>query len=144
MLLKKAQKDHRFAAHEHIQATKDTILTTMSQPTNPPPCSSVHYLTLTILLLTIPVILSAMRNQNHLPQPQPKPPSFITHPPSSPPGLTSYLPPTSSVTTGSEVVIFDPTPTYQGYMPRRFQQTHRQTPRVWTGTGGPPYDDPPM
>ena len=123
---------------------KETVPTTMSRPINPPHCPSMHYLLLTILLLLIPVILSAMRIQDHLPQPQPKPPSFITSPPSSPPVLTSYTPPSSSVTTGSEVAILDPTPTHQGHVPRRYQQTLHHTPRIWTGTGGPPYDDPPM
>ena len=144
MLLKKAQKEQRFSAHQHISATKDTVPNTMSRPTNPPHCPSMYYLFLTILLLIIPVILSAMRIQNHLPRPQPKPHSFITNPPLLPSGLTSYTPPSSSVTTGFEVATFDPTPTYQGYVPRRFQQTLRGTPRVWTGTGGPPYNDPPM
>ncbi len=144
MLLNKAPKDHKFTAHKNIQATKDTVPTTMSRPTYPPPCQSTRYLLLTILLLILPVFLSAMRIQNHLPQPQAKPPSFITNPPSFPSGLVSYTPPSSSVTTGSEVAILNPTPTYQGYVPRRFQQTLRQTPRVWTGTGGPPYNDPPM
>ena len=144
MLLKKAPKDQEFTADNHIRAIEDTVPTTMSRPTHPPPYILMHSLILTILLLLNPVILSAMRIQNNLPQPQLKPPSFITHPPSTPPGLTSYTPPSSSVTTGSEVAILAPTPTYQGYVPRRFQQTLRQTPRVWTGTGGPPYDDLPM
>ena len=145
MLLNEAQKECRFSVHTRIQANKETVPTTMSRPTNPPHCSSMHYLFLTNLLLLIPVLLSAMRIQNPPPpQRRPKPPSFITSPPSSPPDLISYTPPSSSVTTGSEVAILDSTPTYQGYVPRRYQQTLHHTPRIWTGTGGPPYDDPPM
>ena len=104
----------------------------------------MQYLLLTILLLTNPLLLSAMHIQNHPPQPQPQPPSSITSPPSSPPDLTFYSPPSSSLTTGSEVAVLAPTPTYPGYVPPRSQQTLCQTARIWTGTGGPPYDDPPI
>ncbi|KAK0510034.1 hypothetical protein JMJ35_007428 [Cladonia borealis] len=146
MLLKKAQKDHRSSAPHPIPSPKDTLKTTRSHPNPPPHYPSKYYILFTLPLFFLPLILSAIPIPYHLPSRQPKPLSFITVPP-SPPCLTSYTPPSSSsVTTGFAVVTSGPTPTNQGYVPRRrFQQTQfRQALRTWAGTEGPPYDDPPI
>ena len=145
MLLKNARKDHVSNSHQPISFPKDPLKTTMSHPTPPPHHPSTYYLLLTILLFLIPIILSTINIRFALATSQPKAPSFITNPPSPPACLTSYTPPSSSITTGFQVATSDPTPTNQGYVPRRrSQQMHHQALRTWTGTGGPPYDDPPM